>query len=403
MPPLMKLMQSRLWQLRCGNEIELAAGSRLVEGYRHPELDDGRITPGRITPGIYSCITRELATIHPELQNCRDELSGHRPPGASRLSRRLYRWWFTAYPSLTQIQTCSGCFPGRRFGIGRGSDKPGGTPSKARYGSHLRLLLKALRRDACLMSRDLRGMAPWDDGKIACMIVNALCIRHLSRPIILFLLIAPAHAQSSNGSRNAFEVASVRPATGQEAGGEGGSRSEIQYAADSLTMRNIDLPEMVEWAYGLEHYQLAGQSMLEGRRYDVRARTGASTDVDSLRLMLQDLLATRFRVELHHEKKRTSVYQLVVAKDGPRLPADKTDSLPPSYPKETLPRVVDGGFVFTNVSMTDFAKQLTELRGIDLPGLDHTGIRGVYDITLKSAARALLEPDGPSLLTLIHE
>ena len=247
------------------------------------------------------------------------------------------------------------------------------------------------------------GTASRNGGKIASMIGNALCARYLSRPLILLLLMAPAHGQSSHGSHTAFEVASVRASTGQEAGGEGASRSEIQYAADSLTMRNIDLPEMVEWAYGLEHYQLAGRSMLDGRRYDVRARAGAPTDVDSLRLMLQDMLATRFRVELHREKKRTSVYELVVAKDGPRLPRDKTDSLPPSYPKETLPRVVDGGFVFTNVSMTDFARQLTELRGIDLPVLDHTGIKGVYDITLKSAARALLEPDGPSLLPLIHE
>jgi uncharacterized protein (TIGR03435 family) len=234
------------------------------------------------------------------------------------------------------------------------------------------------------------------------MIGSALCARHLSRPIVLFLLMAPAHAQS-NGSRTAFEVASVRLAMGQETGGEGGSRSEIQYAADGITMQNIDLREMVEWAYRLEHDQLTGRSMLEGRRYDVRARAGAPTDVDSLRLMLQDLLATRFKVELHPEKKRTLVYELVVAKDGPRLPPDRTDSLPPSYPKETFPRVVEGSFVFTNVSMTDFAKQLTELRGIDLPVLDQTGIRGFYDITLKSAARALLEPDGPSLLTLIHE
>jgi uncharacterized protein (TIGR03435 family) len=53
--------------------------------------------------------------------------------------------------------------------------------------------------------------------------------------------------------------------------------------------------------------------------------------------------------------------------------------------------------------MVEFAKQLTELRGIDLPVVDRTGINGVYDITLKSAARAILEPDGPSLLTLINE
>jgi len=47
-------------------------------------------------------------------------------------------------------------------------------------------------------------------------------------------------------------------------------------------MENIALPEMVEWAYGLQNYQLAGRSMLEGRRYDIRARAGAPTEIDSL-------------------------------------------------------------------------------------------------------------------------
>jgi uncharacterized protein (TIGR03435 family) len=189
----------------------------------------------------------------------------------------------------------------------------------------------------------------------------------------------------------------------QEVGGEGNSRAKIEYAADSLTMRNIDLSEMVQWAYGLEHYQVLGPSMLEGQRYDVRARAGDPVAVGMLRLMLQDLLATRFKVRLHREQKSTSVYELVVAKGGPRLPKNKADTLPSSYLKESLPRVVDGSFVFANVSMTEFAEQLTQLRGIDLPVIDRTGIQGVYDITLKSAARALLEPDGPSLLTLIQE
>ncbi|MGB9075628.1 MAG: TIGR03435 family protein [Terracidiphilus sp.] len=201
----------------------------------------------------------------------------------------------------------------------------------------------------------------------------------------------------------AFEVASVRPASPEEVGFEGSTRSQIEYAADSLTMRNISLGEMLEWAYGLEHYQIEGPSLLEGPRYDVRTRAVEPVDVESLRRMLQDLLATRFDVHLHHEEKRIAVYELVVANDGPRLPKDKAATLAPGYPKESFPRVADGAFVFTNVSMTDFAKQLTELRGIDLPVLDRTGISGVYDITLKSAARALLEPNGPSLLTLLHE
>jgi uncharacterized protein (TIGR03435 family) len=68
-----------------------------------------------------------------------------------------------------------------------------------------------------------------------------------------------------------------------------------------------------------------------------------------------------------------------------------------------LPRVVDGDFVFHNVSMNDFARQLAELRGIDLPVVNRTGIQGIYDITLKSAARAILESDGSTLHALLEE
>ncbi|HUB29451.1 MAG TPA: TIGR03435 family protein [Terracidiphilus sp.] len=209
-----------------------------------------------------------------------------------------------------------------------------------------------------------------------------------------------AHSQAAHG---AFEVASIRPAAAQHESYEGSSRSQIEPAADGLTMHNIDLGEMVEWAYELEHFQLQGPSMLQEPRYDVRARAAGPVEVGVLRLMLRDLLATRFGVQLHKATKRAEVYELVVAKEGARLPEDKTKTLPPVYPKESLPRVVDGGFVFRNVTLSDFAKQLSELRGIDYPVLDRTGIAGVYDITLKSAARAMLEPDGPSLLTLIHE
>jgi uncharacterized protein (TIGR03435 family) len=209
--------------------------------------------------------------------------------------------------------------------------------------------------------------------------------------------------QSSPQAKPSFDVASIRPAIVEAAGGEGSTRSQIQTAPDSLTLRNIDLDEMVEWAYTLEHNQLANPAALHNHRFDIRARAAAPVSEKILRLMLQDLLATRFNLQLHREQKITSVYELVVAKGGPKLPPDKAPKLPVSYPRETFPRVVDGGFVFTNTSMPEFAQQLTELRGIDLPVLDRTGIRGVYDITLKSAAAAVRDPNGPSLLTLIRE
>lgn len=212
----------------------------------------------------------------------------------------------------------------------------------------------------------------------------------------------PLKAQTSQ-NRPQFEVASIRPASVDAPGGEGSTRSQIQPAPDGLTLRNIDLDEMIEWAYSLQHNQLAIPGLLHNRRYDIRARAAGPASEKEIHLMLQDLLANRFKLKVHHEQKLTSVYELVVARGGPKLPDDKSEKLPASYPRETFPRVVDGSFVFTNTSMPDFAQQLTELRGIDLPVIDRTGIRGVYDITLKSAADAVRDPNGPSLLTLIRE
>lgn len=231
-------------------------------------------------------------------------------------------------------------------------------------------------------------------GGCAAILVSVLCIGSQ---------VGVQAAQSPSQHRPAFEVASIRPAAVDFAGGEGSTRSQIQTAPDGLTLRNIDLDEMIEWAFTLEHNQLANPGALRNRRYDVRARAAGPASETELRLMLQDLLAARFGLRVHREQKTASVYELVVAKGGPKLPPDKTDKLTASYPRETFPRVVDGSFVFTNTSMREFAQQLTELRGIELPVVDRTGIPGVYDITLKSAAAAVRDPNGPSLLTLIHE
>lgn len=220
---------------------------------------------------------------------------------------------------------------------------------------------------------------------------------------LLALVAGPASPAQSPTEHPVFEVTSIRPEAMAGVGTEGSSRSQIETAADSLTMRNIDLDEMIEWAFGLQQYQLVRPSTASNERYDIRARTGDKVSVSALKQMMQDLLARRFKLQFHREQKRTSVYELIVAKGGPNLPKDKSATLPSSFPKESLPRVVDGGFVFSNVSMGEFAQQLTELRGIDLPVVDRTGIQGVYDITLKSAASAILDPQGPSLLTLIQE
>jgi uncharacterized protein (TIGR03435 family) len=202
----------------------------------------------------------------------------------------------------------------------------------------------------------------------------------------------------------AFDAASIKLAALWKPGGEGSKRSKIEYTPKSLSMWNVDLSDCVQWAYGVPFYQVAGPDFPEGERYDILARTEESAPVSQLRLMLRNLLDTRFHLALRRETKMLPVYQLVVAKGGPKLPARKAGSdLPANHSADSLPRVQDGGFIFQNVSMADFAAKLSLLKGIELPVIDQTHIDGVFDITLNSAASAILRPDGASLFTLIQE
>jgi uncharacterized protein (TIGR03435 family) len=228
----------------------------------------------------------------------------------------------------------------------------------------------------------------------------ALCLSSLSGAVVQ---AQDNRAQSLASSHDAaFEVASIRPSLLWKGGGEGSSRSKIEFAANSLTMRNVDLSECVQWAYSVQPYRILGLH-LNVERYDIFARAEGSVSVHQLEVMLQDLLAKRFNLKLHQEAKMLGVYQLVTAKGGPKLPAPKADDTSPSHSSESLPRVEDGNFIFRDTSMSEFAEKLSQLREIDRPVVDRTGIKGVFDITLKGAASAMLEPNGPSLFTLIPE
>jgi uncharacterized protein (TIGR03435 family) len=216
---------------------------------------------------------------------------------------------------------------------------------------------------------------------------------------------SPRWAQSLAGSHAAaFEVASIRPNSVWKAGGEGNSRSKIEFTPDRLTMRNVDLSECIQWAYGVQFYRISGLNSLKPERYDIFAKAEGPVPVSQLEAMLQDLLAKRFNLTLHRETKMLGVYELVSAKGGPKLPAPKVDdALLAAHSSESLPRVEEGNFVFHDTSMPEFAEKLSQLRDIDRPVVDRTGIKGVFDITLKGAATAMLQPEGPSLFTLVQE
>jgi bla regulator protein BlaR1 len=224
-------------------------------------------------------------------------------------------------------------------------------------------------------------------------------------PIMIGLLNSPqSRAQSpAGGAAVSFAAASIKPSVLWKAIGEGSHRSHIEYSPASLSMWNVSLGDCVQWAYGVKFYQVSGPNSLDAERYDILAKASAPASVLQLRSMLQQLLAERFRLTLHRDTRELPVYELIVAKSGPKLPAAKADGDLPVRAVESLPRVQDGSFVFQETTMAEFAEKLSLLRGIERPVLDRTGIKGVYDIILRSAASAILQENGPSLLTLVQE
>jgi len=214
-------------------------------------------------------------------------------------------------------------------------------------------------------------------------------------PLIAFLFTAPPPQPA------AFEAASIKPAAMTPY--EGGSRSKVEYTPTRLAMSNVDLNDCIQWAYAVRADQISGANSLSEDRYDVIATSASPVPVAELRIMLQALLASRFQLTLRRDTQLLPVYELTIARRGLSLPPPKpVDQVVSHHAAESLPRVDNGSFVFSETSIPEFAQKLSLLRGVERPVIDRTGIAGYYDITLKGAATSVRQEDG-SLFGLVED
>jgi uncharacterized protein (TIGR03435 family) len=126
----------------------------------------------------------------------------------------------------------------------------------------------------------------------------------------------------AQSKRPTFEIASVKRNTV-----DGFPDATPRRSGDRVTMHCVRVPTIVIYAYHLANgamttsYQLAGNVQLpEGwDEFDIDAIAPGAPSDDDLRLMFQDLLEDRFKLKWHWENREMPLYDLVVAKNGPKL------------------------------------------------------------------------------------
>jgi uncharacterized protein (TIGR03435 family) len=183
-----------------------------------------------------------------------------------------------------------------------------------------------------------------------------------------------------------FEVAEVRVNKAANANGSFKMRPGGQVA-----IRHASMKELIQGAWNLEDYAiLGGPSWIDSEYYDVVAKAPPNSSMHEMEMMLQRLLAERFRLAIHREPKVMPVYAMVAAKGGLKI-------------KEAPAGIAEGGCINTrttgvlrreckNTSLNDLASLLPGWAGgyIKIPVIDKTGLNGGYDFTLAWTGRGVL-------------
>jgi len=154
--------------------------------------------------------------------------------------------------------------------------------------------------------------------------------------------------------------------------------------------------------------------------YDIEARAQGNPTKDQMRLMVLSLLADRFKLAVHYEKRPLPVYALVLSKAGKAGPQIKPDDEPcsttpneirtlntapglppPAERPATAPQIPCGVLIPTpasgpglfhvagrRVTLAFLAEMASSpITGIDRPIIDRTGLAGTYDISFEFAPR----------------
>jgi uncharacterized protein (TIGR03435 family) len=203
-----------------------------------------------------------------------------------------------------------------------------------------------------------------------------------------------------------FEAADIHPSVGTEGihlpGGINSNMRGGFIRGGRYELHNATIVDLTRIAYGVDSEKVVGgPSWLDTDKFDVIAKGPADTTPDSLRLMLQALLADRFKLVVHHATKPFPEYALTAGKH-PQLKeatgGESTCQSPPVPGAATISTVS-----CHNITMAEFASRLPRM-ALNYFGLtsivDLSGLTGSWDFTIKWTPRALFAAAGSDAISI---
>jgi len=171
--------------------------------------------------------------------------------------------------------------------------------------------------------------------------------------------------------------------------------------------------DLIRTAYSVEADKVfGGPSWLEFDRFDITALVARGISQDTLKLMLQSVLADRFKLEVHNDTKPVAAFVLSMGKGKPKLKEADTSGKtgcqlqPFSQPASSTPgQPVFPMMMFSchNMTMEAFAAELKGPAGggyITNTIVDSTALKGSWDFDLKFMNKGLLPLAGSDAVTL---
>jgi uncharacterized protein (TIGR03435 family) len=172
----------------------------------------------------------------------------------------------------------------------------------------------------------------------------------------------------------AFDVVTIKP---NNSGGS--SMQGLFVQGRNFNIRNGSLADLIGFAYNVHPKQIVNPpDWMDKERYDISGvpdKDGVPND-KQLRVMMQKLLADRFALKFHHEKRDLSAFVLSVGKTGSKLTPTQFNGPLPGFGLGPG----TGGFSFNvrNATMPDLTSFL-QMLVLDRPVVDQTQLTGRFD------------------------